>query len=111
VYTIRHLATTGVFTIKAQQFYQKHVRELERAGWTKASFVAAATRGRRHGNPDEDFAETFAWYVYKESKNKDGFSAVDYGLSAGLKNSRNTNSDAPDKARVDAIFDLIARFR
>jgi hypothetical protein len=98
----------GVFAVAAQRYYRKHTKALVQDGWTEADFVNAAThlngRLRPGGNPSEDFAETFAWYVYNETRGKQGFSDKPYGLSGGIENSRNKQTGgAPDKARLDAL--------
>lgn len=93
----------GVMGIRARRYYQKHAKTLISDGWTEADYVANAIKGLEGGNPVEDFAETFAWYIF----NKTGGI---YGLSGGISN-RHNKEGKPNRARLDALIDLIDTFR
>jgi RHS repeat-associated protein len=70
----------------------------------EADYVANAIKGLEGGNPAEDFAETFAWYIFNKTGGK-------YGLSGGIRNWHNLYDHEPSPARLEALIDLIDTFR
>jgi hypothetical protein len=93
----------GVMGIRARRYYQKHAKTLISDGWTEADYVANAIKGLEGGNPAEDFAETFAWYIFAKTGGI-------YGLSGGISN-RHNKEGVPNDERLEELENLIESFR